>query len=234
MYTDFELKSIAATVDAIAFRARRLQHQNLILSLHLAGALEPPPEPAPATPINVLSLPIERARRGPPIVFLAFAPSEARTKAARPTARDNGAAIRQRMDRNGVHRRRRIMARHECELRGGRSSGSVFPKRSTERGSRAEPRNHHRASAVLRAGGLAAKTEKRPLYGAKLSAVLFCLTKCDGQPPLPMVTGGTNVAVVGMGYRGLLEVEGVVGGGELVPAATAAGTATTAVAASSH
>jgi hypothetical protein len=36
--------------------------------------------------------------------------------------------------------------------------------------------------------------------------------------------------VVGMGYRGLLEVEGVVGGGELVPAATAAGTATTAAA----
>jgi hypothetical protein len=33
-------------------------------------------------------------------------------------------------------------------------------------------------------------------------------------------------------WRGLLEVEGGVGGGELVPAATAAGTATTAVAAS--
>jgi hypothetical protein len=59
------------------------------------------------------------------------------------------------------------------------------------------------------------------------------LTKCDGQPPLcEKVTGGANVAVVGMGYRGLLEVEGGVGGGELVPAATAAGTATTTVAAS--
>ena len=33
--------------------------------------------------------------------------------------------------------------------------------------------------------------------------------KCDGQPPLrEKVTGGANVAVVGMGYRGLLEVEG--------------------------
>ena len=46
------------------------------------------------------------------------------------------------------------------------------------------------------------------------------------------MTGGANLAVVGMGYRGLLEVEGGVGGGELVPAATAAGTATTPVEAS--
>jgi hypothetical protein len=55
------------------------------------------------------------------------------------------------------------------------------------------------------------------LKGAKLSAVLFWLRKCDGQPPLcKKVTGGTNVAVVGMGDRGLLEVEGGVGGGKPV------------------
>jgi hypothetical protein len=37
------------------------------------------------------------------------------------------------------------------------------------------------------------------LKGAKLWAVLFWLTKCDGQPPLcEKVTGGANVAVVGM------------------------------------
>jgi hypothetical protein len=39
----------------------------------------------------------------------------------------------------------------------------------------------------------------------------------DGQPPLcEKATGGANVAVVGRGYRGLLEVEGGVGGGEPV------------------
>jgi hypothetical protein len=62
---------------------------------------------------------------------------------------------------------------------------------------------------------------------------LFWLTKYDGQAPLcEKMTGGAIVAVVGMGYRGLLDVEGGVGGGELLLAATAAGTATTAVAAS--
>ena len=42
--------------------------------------------------------------------------------------------------------------------------------------------------------------------GAKLLVVLFCLTKCGGQPPLceKKKTGGANVRVVGMGYRGLL------------------------------
>ena len=35
------------------------------------------------------------------------------------------------------------------------------------------------------------------------------------------MAGGVNVPVVGVGGRGLLQVEGVIGGGELVPAATA-------------
>jgi hypothetical protein len=42
---------------------------------------------------------------------------------------------------------------------------------------------------------------------AKLSAVLFWLTKYDGEAPLCEMTRGANVAVVGMGVRGLLEVE---------------------------
>ena len=34
---------------------------------------------------------------------------------------------------------------------------------------------------------------------------MFCLTKCDGQPPLcEKMTGGGNVPVVRMGYRCLL------------------------------
>jgi hypothetical protein len=45
------------------------------------------------------------------------------------------------------------------------------------------------------------------LVGAILEelVVMFCLTKCDGQPPLcEKRTGGADVPVVGMGYRGLL------------------------------
>ena len=48
------------------------------------------------------------------------------------------------------------------------------------------------------------------------------------------MAGGVNVPVVGVGGRGLLQVEGVIGGGELVPAATAAGSTTTAIAASAQ
>jgi hypothetical protein len=72
------------------------------------------------------------------------------------------------------------------------------------------------------------------LKGAKLWVVLFWLTKYDGQAPLgEKMTGGANVAVVwAWAIAACWRSRGGVGGGELVAAPTAAGSATTAVAAS--
>jgi hypothetical protein len=42
----------------------------------------------------------------------------------------------------------------------------------------------------------------QPGCRAQKLLVLFCLTKCDGQPPIcEKMTGGANVPVVDMGYR---------------------------------